>query len=54
MASIKTLEILSRGPIQQFPEDLISNESKKILFIDYLTFEYGTRLYIFVNQILGK
>ena len=54
IASIKTLEIISRGPIQEFPEDIISSESKKILFSDYLTFEHKSRAYIFVNQILGK
>ena len=54
LASIRTLEIISRGPVQQFSEDIISNDSKKILFSDYLTFEHGSRAYIFVNQILRK
>lgn len=53
-AAIKTLEIMSKGPVQQFSEDIINNDSKNILFNDYLTFECGSCSYIFVNQILEK
>ena len=52
LAAIRTLEIISTGPIHPFSEDIIAIDSKKILFSDYLTFEYGSHAFILVNQIL--
>ena len=53
-ASIKELEIQCKGPPKEFSKDILNDDSKDVLFGDYLTFQYGTNNYIFVSQILQK
>lgn len=42
---------MSKGPSQQFSES-ITEKSKKLLFIDYMTYKDGGNNYILVKQIL--
>lgn len=53
LASIREIVITSKGPPQQFSES-ITEDSKELLFSDYMTYKDGGNNYIFVRQILEK
>lgn len=54
IALIRELETRNTGPPHDIADTIVTVESQKILFSDYLTYSEGETAFIFVHNILTK